>query len=128
MAKRQPVDRPFASGTMTKSAMMSFLRSGLRQKSRRWKPIYDCLNAAKRPSKDKKNKRLKWQYQCAMCKKWKAGSEVSVDHILPAGSLRELSDLPEFVRRLFCEIDNLQVLCASCHTKKTAQDKEDKNA
>jgi len=122
MGKRT-IDRPFASGTMTKAAFFSFIRAGLRQKSRRWKPIYDCLNAARRPSKDKRNKRLKWQFQCAKCKRWKARTEVTVDHIKPCGSLNSLEDLPNFVKTLFCEVDNLQCLCKTCHDKKTTEDR-----
>jgi len=116
-----PKDRPFASGTMTKAQFFSFIRAALRQKSRRWKPIYDCLSAARRPSKDKKNKRLKWQFQCSMCKRWHAQSGVSVDHIVPCGSLNELEDLPGFVKRLFVEIDGLRVLCHACHAKVTQE-------
>jgi hypothetical protein len=33
-------------------------------------------------------------------------------------------DLPGFVERLFCEQDNLQVLCVSCHDKKTLKEKQ----
>lgn len=123
MAPRKKVEKPFASGTMTKAAFFSFIRSGLRQKSRRWKPIYDCLNNARRPSKSK-NKRLKWEFKCAKCKKWHPQSNVSVDHIIPAGSLNSLDDLPMFVKTLFCELDNLQVLCSSCHTVKTTEDRK----
>ena len=124
MAKKQLVPRTRGGGRYTESSFWSFIRSALRQKSRRWGPIYECLNDAKRPSKDKKNLRLKWQYQCAKCRRWKAQKEVSVDHIKPAGSLRSGDDLKAFVETLFCEKDNLQVLCSSCHTKKTAEDKE----
>ena len=37
--------------------------------------------------------------------------KINVDHINAAGSLRSSKDLPGFVERLFCEVDNLQVLC-----------------
>jgi len=50
--------------------------------------------------------------------------EVAVDHIIPAGTLRCADDLPQFVERLFCEVDGLQVLCKTCHDKKTKKDKE----
>jgi 5-methylcytosine-specific restriction endonuclease McrA len=46
-----------------------------------------------------------------------------VDHIHPAGSLNCAADLPGFVERLFCEQDNLQVLCESCHDEKTKIEK-----
>lgn len=113
------------NGTMTESQYWSFIRSGLRNKSRRWAPIYTTLNKAKRPSKSK-NKRLKFEYQCNECKKWKPNSEVAVDHIKPAGSLTCGAHLEEFVNTLFCEMDNLQVLCKDCHKIKTEQEKEDR--
>jgi 5-methylcytosine-specific restriction endonuclease McrA len=47
-----------------------------------------------------------------------------VDHIIGAGSLNCAADLPGFVERLFCEQDNLQVLCTECHDKKTKLEKE----
>lgn len=123
MTKRIPVPKTRGGGTYTESAFFNFLRSALRQKSRRWAPIYKCLQEARRPSKSK-NKRLKWEFQCAKCKKWKPQKEVSVDHVVPAGSLRSFADLASFAERLFCEIDNLQVLCKPCHDKKTLEDKK----
>ena len=47
----------------------------------------------------------------------------NVDHIHPAGSLNTAEDLPGFVERLFCEQDNLQVLCTACNDKKTLKEK-----
>lgn len=124
MAKRQLVERTRGGGKYTEAEFMSFIRSCLRQKSRRWAPIYQCLNAAKRPSKSKTNARLKWEYQCKKCRKWWPQKGVSIDHIRPAGTLRSLADLPAFVSNLFCEEDNLQCLCHSCHKEKTSADKE----
>ena len=42
-----------------------------------------------------------------------------MDHIEPAGSLNCSNDLPAFVDTLFCEVDNLQTLCKTCHDEKT---------
>jgi 5-methylcytosine-specific restriction endonuclease McrA len=72
------------------------------------------------------NKRQKYEYQCKKCKKWCPEKEINVDHVLPAGSLNTAQDLPLFVERLFCEQDNLQVLCVSCHDKKTLKEKQSK--
>lgn len=111
------------SGTMTESAFWSFIRSGLRQKSRWWKPITECKLKAKRTYKGP-NKRQKFEYQCNACKQWFAEKQINVDHIIPAGSLNCAQDLPGFVERLFCEQDNLQCLCSTCHDNKTKLDKK----
>jgi 5-methylcytosine-specific restriction endonuclease McrA len=107
---------------MTESAFWSFIRSALRQKSRWWKPISIAKQKAKRAYKGK-NKRQKFEYKCAGCGNYFPDKEVNVDHIIPAGKLNSYGDLPEFVRKLFCEEDNLQVLCKKCHDIKTKQDK-----
>lgn len=110
------------SGTMTESAFWSFIRSALRQKSRWWKPIAECKANAKRAYKGP-NKRQKFEYQCNHCSKWFPDKQINVDHIIPAGTLRNANDLPAFVERLFCEVDNLQVLCEGCHNIKTQNEK-----
>ena len=89
------------AGTMTESAFWSFIRSALRQKSRWWKPITQCKLEARRAYT----------------------GPLKVDHIVGAGSLNCADDLPGFVDRLFCEQDNLQVLCETCHDKKTKLEK-----
>lgn len=110
------------AGTMTESMFWSFIRSGLRQKSRFWKPITVCKLSARRPYKGP-NKRQKFEYQCNHCKDWFPEKEINVDHICPAGSLNSAQNLPGFVERLFCEVDGLQVLCEKCHNIKTQNEK-----
>lgn len=111
------------AGTMTESAFWSFIRSALRQKSRWWKPITECKMKARRPYKGP-NKRQKFEYQCNTCKLWFPEKKINVDHMVPAGSLNTGQDLPGFVERLFCEQENLQVLCETCHDKKTKLEKQ----
>lgn len=111
-----------ASGTMTEAAFWSFIRSGLRQKSRWWKPLSDCKLQGKTVYQGP-NKKQKFQYQCNECKGWFAEKNIEIDHIIPAGSLNCKEDLPGFVERLFCEVDGLQILCSSCHDVKTKQEK-----
>jgi len=111
------------AGTMTESAFWSFIRSALRQKSRWWKPITECKMKARRAYKGP-SKRQKFEYQCNSCKAWFPEKQINVDHIKPAGSLNCAADLAGFVERLFCEQDNLQVLCESCHNEKTKLEKK----
>ena len=111
------------AGTMTESAFWSFIRSTLRQKSRWWKPITECKMKARRIYKGP-NKRQKFEYLCNSCKTWFPDKKINVDHIVGAGSLNCSNDLPGFVDRLFCEQDNLQVLCEVCHNEKTQLEKQ----
>lgn len=117
------VERTRGAGNYTESEFWTMIRSALRQKSRWWKPIAICKNNAKRKYKGK-NKRQKYEFQCASCKDWFKGTDVAVDHINPVGTLRKPEDLPDFVMNLFCELDNLQVLCSSCHKIKTDGDRK----
>lgn len=123
-APRKPkAPKTRCSRTMTEAQFWQFIRSALRSKSRRWAPVYECLKDARRASKSD-NKRQKWEYQCNHCKQWFPAKEVSVDHIISAGSLRCGADLEGFVERLFCEKNGLQVLCLSDHQAKTNQERK----
>jgi 5-methylcytosine-specific restriction endonuclease McrA len=121
MAKRVLVPKTRCDGTMSEAAFWSFIRSALRQKSRWWKPISVCKMNARRPYKGV-NKRQKYEYQCKKCKAWHPEKNINVDHVHPVGTLKSANDLPFFVENLFCEIDNLQVLCSDCHDAKTKKE------
>jgi hypothetical protein len=43
-----------------------------------------------------------------------------VDHIERVGSVLE----PGYLERLFCHPDGLQVLCQTCHDRKTAKERK----
>lgn len=117
MARR--VERTRAGSEWTEARYWSFVRSALRQASRRYPPIARlALDAVKRPN-ESSNKRMKWEYQCAECGDWFPRKEVQVDHIIACGSLKTYEDLPGFVERLFCEPNDLAVLCRKCHQDKT---------
>lgn len=118
MAKRR-IERPYAGGTWTKARFFGFLRSALRLASRKWPPRIEAKNWARRKYFGP-NKRQKWEYLCSVCANWFPGTEVEVDHINPCGQLKEYDDLPDFVRRLFCESQELRVLCKACHQRLTS--------
>lgn len=110
------------ANTQTESQFWGMIRATLRQKSRWWKPVSLCREKAKRKYTGP-NKRQKFEYQCANCKKWYSGKDIAVDHIVPAGTLTCANDLSGFIDRLFCEVDGLQCLCTNCHDIKTKEDK-----
>ncbi len=66
-------------------------------------------------------------YVCDSCNKYFKSSEVAVDHIEPVVEIGKATtdySLDEYLNRLDCDIENLQVLCKTCHDYKTFQEKE----
>lgn len=122
MASKTPPFPPHPSWSQAK--FFGFLRSALRNASSRWPPKYEVAKAARRPYKGK-DKRIKFEIQCAECKGWFKLKNTSVDHIIPAGKLSSFEDLPGFVERLFCGKEGLQILCSGCHQTKTNKERED---
>lgn len=125
VVKKSRVEKPYNNGTMSKAMFWSWIRSSLRSRTMYWKPVSQCKINARRKNTGA-NKRVKWQYQCAICKDWFEDKEIAVDHVIEAGSLTCPEDLAGFIERLFPEVDGFQVLCnkrkdgkESCHKKKT---------
>ena len=114
-----------ANNTWTASRYFSFIRSALRPAWSRYPVKHQFLKSRQKPYSGS-DKRTKFEYYCKECKQTFKGKDVPVDDINPAGSLLKDEDLPRFVANLFCEVDNLQLLCKECHKKKTAE--ESKNA
>ncbi|UFK09623.1 HNH endonuclease [Xanthomonas phage DES1] len=96
----------------------SFVRSALRAAWSRYPVKYKVLAKAKRAYKGP-NKNQKYEFQCAQCGGWFKAKEVSVDHIIPAGTLKCYADLPSFVEKLFVSEEELQVLCTADHQVKS---------
>lgn len=112
------------NGTMTESAYLAWIRSTLRSKSLRWPPRGKALELARRPYKGP-NKLQKWEYKCAICGEWFKAKEVIVDHFpKAAGSILCVADIGQFAENLFCETDNLRVLCVADHDIHTLADKQ----
>lgn len=112
-----------AGGTWTTARYFSFIRSALRRAWTKYPVRYQVMDKARTPYTGK-DKRTKWVYKCASCSELFKSTEVQVDHIKPAGTLKTYSDLPGFVQTLFCESDNLQVLCKACHDVKTKEERK----
>lgn len=118
---KEPLTR--CHGTLTESGYLAWIRSALRSKSLKWLPRTKAIEASRRPYKGP-NKQQKWECQCALCKLWFKQKDICVDHYpVAAGSIKNVADIGNFANNLFCEVDNLRVLCVGCHSTWTIADK-----
>lgn len=104
----------------------------MRQLSREWQPIIDAENSAKRD---------KSTFECAGCgvyiytgdskKSFESLKEKydnviqgtlykdHIDPVIPIDRTQQSMTLDELSDRIFCEIDNIQILCKDCHDIKS---------
>lgn len=59
----------------------------------------------------------RWEVECCHCHKLFKQDEIEVDHIIEVGPFNGNWD--DYIKRLYCNIENLQILCVACHLKKT---------
>lgn len=110
--------------TWTEARFRSFIRSQLRAASMRWAPISRSLA---------RSKVKRGMYHCEGCQQdvpltvridGKRVKNVHVDHINPiVDPAVGFVDWDTLIERMFCEDENLQVLCHSCHEIKTNEEK-----
>lgn len=125
-----PPSKPYNGGQWTEARMRSFIKSALRQASLRWPP----RNRVRVDARVERGK-----YRCAGYKRKshivpasiKVGerrvNNAVVDHIDPVIPLTTgFSGWDEVIKRMFCEADNLQILCHECHKNKTDDERKKK--
>lgn len=108
----------------TEGRLKSFITSALRGAFRRYPNKYECLKSAFVCKKiNVKTNRMSAHYKCAKCLEDFPTSEVQVDHVLPIVDPKKgFISWDEFIKNLFCPIENLQVLCKPCHSVKTKKE------
>ena len=119
----------FNGGNWTEGRFNTFVTSALRAGARRWPPKYETLNNAKTEKKiNEATGRLAQHYRCEMCQQEFTQKDMQVDHISPVvDPLKGFESWDKFIDRLFCEANNLQAICKSCHKEKTKQEKAIRN-
>ena len=112
--------------TWSEGQFNSFIKSMLRRGSTRWGPKYCVKKAARHTEKLPNDKgRLVFHSLCASCGNIYPETTCAVDHILPVVDPHKgFTTWDDIIERLFCEEDNLQVLCKGCHDVKTQKEKD----
>lgn len=111
------------NGQWSEARFQSFIKSLLRKGSQRWGPI----NSTKKAAWVERGK-----YLCAGCQQvvpLTVGGKknVFVDHIDPVvDTKRGFQGWDEYIERLFCEEENLQLLCSDCHSRKGSEEREER--
>ena len=95
---------------------------------KRFPPKWKALKAAMVGKKvNKRSGRLAEHYLCASCGGFFVARDVQVDHIDPVVSPEEgFQDWWTYMNRLYCEAENLQVLCKPCHKDKTNAERKER--
>jgi len=110
----------------TEAFVLSRIRAVLRRLSMQM-PASRLVKLACRRKYTGPNRYQKFEYECACCHEWFPEKHVQADHKEPAGSMKTFDDIGPFVRRLlFCGVGGLQVLCDTCHNKKTQAERAER--
>ena len=105
--------------SLTKAQILGAIRR-LFARSQKVKYIRECAIC-----KTKKGPRGGKMYKCAMCNKCYPAKDTQVDHIdevVPLDKTLNDMDYNEIIERLDCDLSNLQLLCKTCHNKKTQEE------
>ncbi len=110
--------------TMTEANYFAMILSALRGTTRFWKPATQKLESCKRPSQSS-NKRLKFEYLCESCLTWCPRKSIQIDHIIPCGGINGYDKIVPWLKRAHVE-EGFQILCTTCHKKKTLEERNEK--
>ena len=113
-------------GRWTEAKFRSFIKNNLRSATRKWAPIQECKQHARVG---------RGMYLCACCEEQVPNTTIDedrnrvnnlfIDHIAPIVDPEVgFQGWDVIVDRMFCEADNLQLLCKKCHDDKTNKEKE----
>lgn len=113
------------SGQWTEAKFTSFIKNNLRRATIKWAPIQEVLKEART---------RRGFYMCASCDQEVTASikndngkrvkNAIVDHIEPIiDPAVGFTTWDDCINRMFCEKENLQVVCHECHQEKSNNEK-----
>lgn len=113
----------YNDGKWTKSRFNSFIQSALRTASVRWEPRSMTLNDAFVGKKiNVKTGRLAKHFECSLCHEHFPQKDVEVNHKIPVVPVEGFDSWDAVIERMFCEKNELEVLCKPCHKTVTAEE------
>jgi hypothetical protein len=121
--KKPKVKKEKTEKKKTQFVLQASVISALRRIFRRYPAYQEIKNEKKQEyfvsSKCGKQMR-RVGYYCETCKKLTPNKECAVDHILPVVDvISGFIDYNTYIKRLFCDKNNLQLLCKNCHEIKS---------
>lgn len=110
----------------TDGRLNGFIVGVLRAGHNRWPFKYEVKNEAKTEKRvNPESGRVAQFYTCAGCGQEFTNKDVEVDHIEPVVDPSVgFVDWNTFIARLFSPKENYQVLCKTCHKKKSKKEKQ----
>lgn len=114
-------------GKWTQAKFNSFIKNNLRSATRKWAPIQDCKKRAHVS---------RGLYKCESCgeevpptifdeDKRKRMKNIFVDHLVPIIDPHVgFTTWDDCIERMFCDPENLQLICKACHTVKSREEIE----
>lgn len=130
--KRPKKPKPYCCNTMTEAGLRSFIMSGVRSKSLRWKPRSSaiasvCVGKGLNPATGRQCN----LHKCPSCGGLFPQNQMDADHLEPVVPLEGFPEMAEtwlgynwteVLKRLFCEADGFRVLCKKCHKAVTKKE------
>ncbi len=123
--------KKYADGEWTEAKFVAFVKSQLRNGSMKWPPKHKVVQEARKE---------RGVYLCAGCQQLVPATtkstknsgrdkNVFVDHIDPiVDPAVGFTTWDDFIKNLYCDSTNLQLLCGECHAKKSAEERRVSNA
>jgi 5-methylcytosine-specific restriction endonuclease McrA len=105
----------FAMAKEKKNEAFGFAIAALRRASYRWPANSEALKRARIARNE---------YICNICKGVFGRREVQKDHIEPVVPTTGWRSFDDFIERLYCKVENIQIACKQCHRAKSKLENE----